>query len=283
MPGILQKIEDAEFLDKVAEAGANAGSKLIPQGPLKDALTGKWLGHPVHPLLTDVAISFWTAAVTLDLLGDGHEDSAQTLTGLGILSAVPTAAAGLADWVDSIGTERRVGLVHALGNVAALTSFCGSYAARQQGNTRLGKLLSLLGATFLGGSGYLGGHLAYRIGAGVDRMAFDELPDDWTPVITEAELLPNTPAVGRAGDVDVLVYRDGAGICAIANKCTHRGGPLHEGTIDAERQTVTCPWHGSQFNLCTGEVVRGPASARQPQFEARISDGTVEVRTVRGS
>ena len=58
MPGILQKIEDAEFLDKVAEAGANAGSKLIPQGPLKDALTSKWHGHPVHPLLTDVTISF---------------------------------------------------------------------------------------------------------------------------------------------------------------------------------------------------------------------------------
>ncbi|HEX2053055.1 MAG TPA: Rieske 2Fe-2S domain-containing protein [Actinomycetota bacterium] len=283
MPGILQKIEDSEFLDAVAQPAADLGSKLIPQGPVKDALTGKWLGHPVHPMLTDVAISFWTAATTLDLFGKRHERSAQTLTGLGIVSAVPTAAAGIADWVDSIGEERRVGLVHAAGNVAALLAFTGSYLARRNGNSGRGKVLSLLGATFMGGSGYLGGHLAYSIGAGVDRMAFDELPDDWTPVVSEDQLLPGSPALGRAGDVDVLVSRNGSGICAIANKCTHRGGPLNEGDVDTENQTVTCPWHGSQFNMCTGEVVQGPASARQPMFETRVSDGMVEVRTVRES
>lgn len=283
MPGILEAIEDAEALDRVAEAGASLGSKLIPHGPIKDALTGKWLGHPLHPLLTDAAIAFWVSAVTLDLFGDRHERSAQTLTGLGIASAVPTAAAGIADWVDSIGAERRVGLVHALGNVAALTAFCGSYTARRNGNNGRGKVLSLVGSAFLGASGFLGGHLAYRIGAGVDRMAFDELPDEWTPVMDEAELLPNTPALGRLGEVDVLLYRNGRGVCAIANKCSHRGGPLNEGNINLEQETVICPWHASEFKMCTGEVVHGPASAPQPQFETRVNGGKIEARVIRGS
>ncbi len=283
MPGILEKIEDAEFLDRAAEAGTKVGSKLVPHGPVKDLLTGKWLGHPVHPMLTDAAIAFWTSAVTLDLFGRRYERSAQTLTGLGILSAVPTAAAGLADWVDSIGAERRVGLVHAVGNVAALTAFSGSYTARRRGDSRKGKVLTLIGTTFLASSGYLGGHLAYRIGAGVDRMAFDRLPDEWTPVLEETDLRPGTPVIGRAGDVDVLLYRGTGGVCAISNKCSHRGGPLNEGTINGERNTVVCPWHLSEFNLCTGEVVHGPASAPQPQFEARVNGGKIEVRTVRGN
>lgn len=281
MPGLMQKIEDSEFLDSVANPAADAAGKLIPQGPVKDLLTGKWLGHPVHPMLTDVTMSFWTAAVTLDLLGSKYERSAQTLTGLGILSAVPTASAGLADWVDSYGEERRVGLVHAVGNVAGLAAFCGSWMAGRSGRGGLAKGLSLLGASFMSASGYLGGHLAYSIGAGVDRMAFHHLPDDWTPVVSEDQVQPGSPALGRAGEVDVLVSRNGSGICAIANTCTHRGGPLNEGEVDTENQTVTCPWHGSVFNVCTGEVVRGPASARQPKFETRVSDGMVEVRTVR--
>jgi nitrite reductase/ring-hydroxylating ferredoxin subunit/uncharacterized membrane protein len=286
MPGILNKIlsdlEESKILDKVAIPGTKAASKLVPKGPVKDALTGKWLGHPVHPLLTDVAIGFWTAGAVLDLLGHKHEKSAEVLTGLGILSAVPTALAGVADWVDTIGAERRVGLVHALGNTAALAAFTSSYFARRNGDTSKGKVLCAVGSGFLGFSGYLGGHLAYRMGSGVDRTAFDHKPQEWTPVLTDEELLEDSPVVVQAGDADVLLYRNSGTVCAIHNVCSHRGGPLNEGRIDSESRTVTCPWHASEFDLCTGEVVHGPASAPQPRFEARVNGGKVELREVKG-
>jgi nitrite reductase/ring-hydroxylating ferredoxin subunit len=56
---------------------------------------------------------------------------------------------------------------------------------------------------------------------------------------------------------DVAVFNVDGGFCATQARCTHRQGPLNEGTLDGS--TVTCPWHGSQFNVCTGAVLRGPA------------------------
>ena len=55
----------------------------------------------------------------------------------------------------------------------------------------------------------------------------------------------------------VAVFSVAGRLCATQAACTHRGGPLNEGGLDGS--TVTCPWHGSQFDVCTGAVVRGPA------------------------
>ena len=56
---------------------------------------------------------------------------------------------------------------------------------------------------------------------------------------------------------DVAVFNIGGRFCATQNECTHRQGPLSAGKVDGS--TVTCPLHGSQFNVCTGAVLRGPA------------------------
>jgi 3-phenylpropionate/trans-cinnamate dioxygenase ferredoxin component len=56
---------------------------------------------------------------------------------------------------------------------------------------------------------------------------------------------------------NVAVFNVAGGFCATQAACTHRGGPLNEGAIDGT--TVTCPLHGSQFDVCTGAVLRGPA------------------------
>ena len=56
---------------------------------------------------------------------------------------------------------------------------------------------------------------------------------------------------------EVAVFNVGGTLCATQEKCTHRQGPLSKGKLDGS--TVTCPLHGSQFNVCTGEVLRGPA------------------------
>jgi len=62
----------------------------------------------------------------------------------------------------------------------------------------------------------------------------------------------------------------------LADRCSHRGGPLSGGEMD--NGCVTCPWHGSRFDLATGDVRQGPAVVAQPVYETRSSSGTVEVR-----
>ena len=57
---------------------------------------------------------------------------------------------------------------------------------------------------------------------------------------------------------DVTAFNVAGTFCATQAKCTYKQGPLNEGTLDG--LTVTCPWHGSQFNVCTGAVMRGPAA-----------------------
>lgn len=278
MPGILERIETAGPLDRTADTLARAANSLLSSGPLKDALHGTWMGHPLHPALTDASAGLLTSATVLDLFGKRHSRATQLLTALGIATALPTAASGLADWSDTRGAERRIGLVHAAGNLASLVAFYKSMGARRRGRSATATGWSLAGGAGLAAAGYLGGHLAYRLGSGVDRTAFVPLPDDWTPVLAEADLKDRTPTVVGAGSSDVLLFRQGADVHAIANTCTHQGGPLGEGQVDPSEGRVTCPWHGSVFDLKTGSVCHGPASAPQPAFETRTSNGKIEVR-----
>ena len=69
---------------------------------------------------------------------------------------------------------------------------------------------------------------------------------------TDAVLPGSSLLVGNAA-----VFSVAGKFCATQAKCPHRQGPLNEGKLDGS--TVTCPWHGSQFNVCTGAVLRGPA------------------------
>ena len=80
-------------------------------------LRGDWLGHAVHPVLTDVVIGTWTSASVLDLLGGPDSTAAaQRLVGAGLLAVGPTAWTGWAEWSTAGPREKRVGLVHALTN-----------------------------------------------------------------------------------------------------------------------------------------------------------------------
>src|SRR5204862_7183388 len=89
-----------------------------PKSPAKDVLSGTWLGHPLHPMLTDIPIGSFTSANVLDLIGGrAGQRAADRLVDLGLLSAVATAAAGAADWSDTYGEEQRIGVVHAASNL----------------------------------------------------------------------------------------------------------------------------------------------------------------------
>ncbi len=129
----------------------------------------------------------------------------------------------------------------------------------------------------LAASGYIGGHLVFGRGVGVDHTVFDEAPTDWTRVAREADVAPDSPILVRADGYGVLLHRHAGTIHAIAARCTHAGGPLNEGDVDDEL-CVTCPWHGSRFRLADGSVTRGPATAPQPVFDVQVVDGNVEVR-----
>jgi uncharacterized membrane protein len=157
------ELQRRQGLDGPADFLLDRVGRPLAKGPFGDFLTGRWLGHPLHPALTDLPIGFRTSAVTLDFLAPrSGKRAAQLFVGLGTLTAVPTVMAGLADAssIDDRGT-RRVAAAHALGNGVATVMFALSWRARRHGHGARGVLWSLLGTGVATGAGYLGGHLAF--------------------------------------------------------------------------------------------------------------------------
>jgi nitrite reductase/ring-hydroxylating ferredoxin subunit/uncharacterized membrane protein len=278
---LMEAIERARPLDALGRKLGLAVANVVRPGRVKDLLAGTWLGHPLHPVLTDVPIGAWTSAFVLDLVGGTPaRRAADALVGVGVLAAVPTAATGLSDLADVVDPrERSLGAAHALGNITAVTLYGGSWLARRRGRRDAGVRLAMLGAAAMTGAGFIGGHLAFRKGTGVDQTVFRERVQDWTPVLAERELPEAKARRVRAGGTDILLYRHQDRIFALANRCSHRGGPLHKGRV--ADGTVRCPWHLSTFSLEDGSIVQGPATAPQPCFETRVRDGAIEVREPR--
>lgn len=267
-----------EALDRVAGPLAKAVKKATPRGPVKDALSGSWLGHPLHPLLTDIPIGCFTSASILDLVGGpSGERAADALIAVGLASAVPTAAAGLSDWSDTYGDVQRIGVVHAAANAAGLVLYGASLLARRRGRRGHGRVLALAGMGVMTVGGYLGGHLSYGRGVGVNNAFWQHGPDEWTPVLDDDALAEGASVKVEAGDATVLLHRRDGQVLAIGNRCSHAGGPLDEGEVDAAG-CVTCPWHQSVFRLDDGAVVHGPATVPQDAYDTRVESGRIEIR-----
>ncbi|MEV7648647.1 Rieske (2Fe-2S) protein [Arthrobacter sp. NPDC089319] len=274
---LMARIEQTEALDKVAQPLAGLVGRLVKPRPVRNILSGSYLGHPLHPLMTDLPIGAWTMATLLDTVGGRRaEPAADLLVTAGILTAAPTAWAGLNDWSDTQGEDRRVGLVHAAANASALVCFTASLVARRCGRRGIAKVIALGGFGLLMSGGYLGGHLSYSRGVNVNHTAWREGPADWTGVMAASELADGTPQPAQVGDLSLVLYRSGGTVWALDSVCSHMGGPLDEGTVDDG--CITCPWHGSTFRLADGSVVRGPASSEQPAYETRVREGNIEVR-----
>jgi nitrite reductase/ring-hydroxylating ferredoxin subunit/uncharacterized membrane protein len=272
------RIEQMESLDAPAQFVQNLVYRTVPQGSIrKDVLSGTWLGRPLHPLLTDVVIGAWMSAFLVDVIGDERaEKAADQLLLIGNLAALPTVAAGLSDWAELWGGQQRLGSLHALGNATALVLQTMSSQARRTGGRGLAKVLSFMGVTVAGAAAYLGGHLSFVKGVGVNQTAFEPWPPEWTPVIDDDELPEATLVQGRVNDVRVMLYKEGERVYALSDRCTHRGCPLHLGQVSGS--TIECPCHGSIFRLSDGEVVRGPATVPAPSYAVRRRDGKVEIR-----
>jgi nitrite reductase/ring-hydroxylating ferredoxin subunit/uncharacterized membrane protein len=258
-----------------------------PIGPkIARILHGSWLGHPLHVVLTDVPLGSWTAAAVFDLLETTNGNralrrGADTAITFGLVGATASAITGLADWSKIGGGEpRRIGLAHGLLNATATACYLTSLCLRRNRLRRAGQQFAFLGLIVSTVAAYLGGHLVYKKKLGVDHTADQSAPENFVSVLAEASLADNELKRVNADGMPVLLVRRGQRIYAIAETCSHLGGPLSEGKL--EDTSVRCPWHGSCFSLEDGRVIEGPSVHAQPVLEARIRDGQIEVRKSSG-
>ena len=162
-PRIAQQVDRLAEHPQVAPAEkvvAALNRRLVARPDVHAALGGDWLGHPLHPALTDLPIGFWTSAMVLDLGGRRMRPAADLMVALGLLSAAPTAVAGLVDWGYLPPAAKRVGAVHAAVNATAGSLYLASLVARRRGRRLLGVTLGFAGGAVASGGGYLGGRLA---------------------------------------------------------------------------------------------------------------------------
>jgi nitrite reductase/ring-hydroxylating ferredoxin subunit len=242
---------------------------------------GRWVGHPLHPALSDLPVGLWTGVMVLDVTDRDPDprrglDAAGVLSAAGILAAGATALTGLTDWTVSDEQDRRVGLFHGLLNTVALGLQGASLATRVTGHRGTARALGAASLGVTAAAGYLGGHLVFTKGVMVSRVAWATEPRRWTRALQDADLPDDTPVAVVAESRQILLYRHGGSLYAIDNLCSHAGGLLSRGPV--ADLTVTCPLHGSRFSLADGCVSRGPASQPQPVLPTRIRNGWIEVR-----
>jgi len=170
---LVARLEGDSRLDTPAARLRALAVRLVGEGSRRELLRGRHVGHALHPFLTDVPLGAWSSAIVLDVAGGaGSRPAARRLLGLGILTALPAVATGLAE-MGALGPRAsRVVTVHAVGNAAGVAMFMSSYLARRCGRHERGVVLSVLGGVAMGVSGFLGGHLAIARKAGGRDYAF---------------------------------------------------------------------------------------------------------------
>lgn len=283
-----QRIVDAvPFLDRISDNVQPKVQEVIEAGgtTVRNVLDGVWFGSPLHPALTDVPVGSWTAALVFDGLDiatgrTAMRNAADAAVAVGVAGGFAAAAVGLSDWRYLSGGSRRMGMAHALLNSGGLALNTTSLLLRAAGRRNAGRLAFLAGYSLNGMGAHLGGELSYGYGLRVNRNVYEEDgPEEFVAVLGEGELARGEMRRVEADGVGVLLSRAQSGeVCAIAATCNHFSGPLQDG--EREGDTVVCPWHGSRFDLCTGEAIDGPAVFPQSRYETRVREGRIEVRAM---
>lgn len=283
--GFLDRVADTAGLDAVADPARKAVLAVLRPPAVKDFLHGTWLGHPLHPVLVQLPVGTWTSAGLLDLVPP-LRPAATVLIGTGVATAVPAALSGAADWAEQGTGVRRLGVLHAAANSAALGLYVGSLVARARGRGGLGRALSWTGLALATGSASIGGHMSYAESSGASHAATAAraLTSDWIDLGPLDDLPEGRPALrtgsGGAVDVPLAVVRRGGRVDVFVGTCAHLSGPLFEGAVEDVRghACLVCPWHGSAFDLDDGEPRRGPAAVPQEKLEVRMEAGRVMAR-----
>ena len=268
--------------------GALVGSNRKPPRRLKSFLNGTWFGHPIHPVLTDLPIGAWLLTAVLDVIWlisfknfAWAARGAEAAVIIGILGALGAVATGFTDWGDTYGSERRVGLNHAIFNISALILYIVSLVLRliqPAGESVAGAIFGFVGFALISYGGYLGGEMVFTKGTNVNHTAWEAGSDTFEAVMPLEQVEENKLYRVMASGVAVVLVRLGEQLYAISATCPHAGGPLDEGTLEGD--VVQCPWHGSRFCVRDGRRLTGPTTANAPRYEARVNNGQVEVRRV---
>lgn len=281
-PALTDRISDA--LQNVIKAVI--GSNRKPPRRFKSLLNGTWLGHPLHPAITDVPIGAWLLALIFDIMwlispsmNGWAARGAEGLVLIGILAAVGAALTGLADWSDSYGAERTVGLYHAGLNSLALVLYIISFVLRLSvptGESVGAAIIGFLGVASVLVAAYLGGDMVFGKGTGVNHTAWQEGSHEYAPVLPVAEMPENTLRRVEVAGVPVVLLKSHGKYFAIAATCSHAGGPLDEGELQGD--VVQCPWHGSRFRMRDGKALTGPATFGQPRYDVQVRDGMIHLK-----
>lgn len=273
------------------------GSNRSAPRVVKSLLSGTYLGHPLHPVVTDIPIGAWLLAAVFDVIwlivpsaSVWAARGAQVLVLAGLVGALLAILSGMSDWSDTYGHERRVGLLHGALNTAATILYLISVGLRFgvfSGGLDLsagvaaspaGAIIGFVGLVLVIVAAYLGGDLVFTNATGVNHTHFEPVVEQFVPVVALADVPQNALYRVVADGAPVLLVRLGDSIAAIGATCSHDGGPLAEGQLVSNGKAVQCPWHGSRFRLRTGHVLTGPATANVPRYDVRVRDGQVEVK-----
>jgi nitrite reductase/ring-hydroxylating ferredoxin subunit len=221
-----------------------------------------------------VPVGAWLSASALDLLVPQADAAARRLVAAGLVASAPAIVAGAVDWSEQHEQQMRVGVVHALANSLAAGLYGASLLAR---TPRAGRGLRLAGLAAAGLGGVLGGHISFRLAGGANHAEHvpHVIEPGWHHLAALADLPEGKPVRKMVGEVPVVAVRTGDQVQVLADRCSHMSGPLSDGQLADGR--LTCPWHGSVFRLADGCVARGPATAPQPAFQARVVGETVQV------
>jgi nitrite reductase/ring-hydroxylating ferredoxin subunit/uncharacterized membrane protein len=260
--------------------------KVLGKSPrrLKSFLNGTWLGHPLHPLITDIPITSWMLTAVFDVIwlishATWSAYGAFVTVIVGLLAALAAAVTGLADWSDTYGAERRVGLNHAIFNTGALLCYLVSFVLRQlagPGDGLVAVIVGLVGLVSVIYAGYLGGDMVFTKGTGVNHTAWETAGEEYEEVMPVADVQEGKLYRVTVAGVPVILLRQGEQFSAISATCPHAGGPLNEGTLTGD--IVECPWHGSRFCISDGRVLMGPAVVNAPRYAVRVENGQVALK-----
>ena len=256
---------------------------LRPMPVVKDFLHGTWLGHALHPMVTDVAVGGLTVGLVLDVLarsgGAELASGANAATLIGFAAMLGSAVTGAADYTGTSGRERRFATIHSLVMVTAAILYLVSVLARYGyigANTDVAFATAIAGYSLVTIGAYIGGEVVYHFGTMVDRHAWRGGGTRWAQ-LEPSEFPEGALSKAKAGAQSVVVVRRGDTVYALHDTCAHAGCSLAEkGKLLEDK--IECQCHGSRYDLRTGHVARGPATFDQPAYEVRRADGRLEVR-----
>jgi len=250
---------------------------------VRDLLNGRWLGHPIHAVLTDAPIGILFLVIVFDVVG--LPAAAGWALAIGVAAMVGAALAGFADYADTDGLARERATLHSTLMVITLVLYLvdgllrlgGPYGAPA---STAAVALSVIAFLLLSSAAYVGGDVVYVLGNMVDHHAFRGAGTKWIAVepsetAADGSIPEGRPIKAKLGINSLVLVRNGDTILALHDTCAHAGCSLSDGVlVEASGPAIVeCPCHGSRFKLADGHVVRGPSVYDQPAYEVRAREG----------